>query len=645
MKVLVAEDDRTSRYLLESFLMKWGFEVVVANDGSEAWRELRLTDAPRIAILDWMMPGMEGVEICRKIREHAAESYTYVILITAKGQKEDVLQGLEAGADDYLTKPFDPSQLRARLRAGTRILEANETLRAEIAERKRAEQALMQSEEHYRLLFEASPHPMWLYDSETRAFLAVNDAAVEHYGHSRQEFLAMRVDEIRAPDRPSGILDAIGRIPAAESLQPQKCRHRKKDGTIIDVEIRSHPILLAGKSAELVLADDVTDRKMLEEQFRQAQKMEAVGRLAGGVAHDFNNLLTVINGYSQITLDHLGSTDPLREKIAEIKKAGDRAAGLIRQLLAFSRQQVLAPRVLDLNAVVVGLEKMLRRLIGEDIELVTQAAPALGRVKADAGQIEQVIMNLVVNARDAMSKGGKLVLKTANSELDEDFARQHPPTLPGRYVMLAVSDTGCGMNAETRARIFEPFFTTKEPGKGTGLGLSTVYGIVKQSGGYVWVDSELGQGATFKVYLPRVEESVELTQQAKTGAPLPKGSETVLIVEDDASVRLLARQVLESNGYTVFEASQGEEALLFCKQHNGPINLLLTDAVMPQLSGPELAKQLVPLRPQMKMLFMSAYMDKATVQHDVLDAGMAFLQKPFTPDTLVRKVREVLDGS
>jgi signal transduction histidine kinase len=380
-----------------------------------------------------------------------------------------------------------------------------------------------------------------------------------------------------------------------------------------------------------------------QEQLTQARKMEAVGRLAGGIAHDFNNLLTVMMGRSQLLLRRLGTQDPVRPDIELMEQTADRAADLTRQLLAFSRKQVLQPVMLDLNAVVANLAGMLRRLIGEDIALVTALDQALGLVKADPGQIEQIVMNLVANARDAMSAGGRLTLETANAELDAVYARHHVDVHPGSHVMLAVSDTGVGMTPETQAQIFEPFFTTKGPGLGTGLGLATVYGIVKQSGGHIWVYSEPGRGTAFKIYLPRVEGAVR-PPAARPGLPEPtRGHETILLVEDELAVRDLARDVLCAHGYTVLEAQHGREALLISELHSGPIHLLLTDVVMPEMSGRELANRLAPLRPTMPVIYMSGYTDTAVVHHGVLDPGTTFLQKPFTPDALARKIRQVLD--
>ena len=371
--------------------------------------------------------------------------------------------------------------------------------------------------------------------------------------------------------------------------------------------------------------------------------METIGRLASGLAHDFNNLLTAILGHCDILLRRLSEEDRTRKGIEEIRSAGERAAGLTRQLLAYSRRQVLTPQVIDLNASVTSMIPLLRRLIGEDIELHPTLEPDLGHVEADPSQIEQVIMNLVVNARDSMPRGGSLVVETWNVELDETFAKRHAPTRPGRYVMLAVSDTGSGMDEETRTRIFEPFFTTKQLGKGTGLGLATVYGIVKQSGGYIWVYSEPGMGTTFKIYLPRVDAEISRETASKTSPQPPRGSETVLLVEDDRTVRSLASEMLELNGYTVLQARDGPEALDLVRRHGHPIHLLLTDVVMPQMSGRQLAEGIAAIHPGIRVLYMSGYTDGVIAHHGMLDAGVAYLQKPFTADFLARKVREVLD--
>ncbi len=409
--------------------------------------------------------------------------------------------------------------------------------------------------------------------------------------------------------------------------------------------------LLPVITRELIDSEERRKRKLAEEalrqseeQLRQSQKIEAVGRLAGGVAHDFNNLLTAIIGYSELAFRRMTPDDPIRGNLEEIKKAADRAADLVRQLLSFSRKQVLQPKVLDLNSVVTNMDKMSRRLIGEDIELVTILGSDLGRVKADPGQIEQIIMNLAVNSRDAMPQGGKLTIETSNVELGEGYTRQHVIVMPGNYVLLAVTDTGCGMDRETQSRVFEPFFTTKEQGKGTGLGLSTVYGIVKQSEGYIWVYSEPEQGTAFKIYLPRINEDIETTPAPfKLSVEQAIGTETILVVEDETMVRNLVGDILRRNGYTVLEAHHGGEALRVAIQHSGPIHLMVTDVVMPQMSGRHLVQRMTSIRPAMRVLYMSGYTDNGVVHHGLLNPGTAFLQKPFTPDALARKVREMLD--
>ena len=385
------------------------------------------------------------------------------------------------------------------------------------------------------------------------------------------------------------------------------------------------------------------EREALQEQLRQSQKLEAVGGLAGGIAHDFNNLLTVIKGYSQISLVGLNEKDPLAENLREISAAVDRASDLTRQLLAFSRKQILEPKVLDPNKVIRGTEKMLRRMIGEDIELLIHLEEDLGRIKADPGQMEQVIFNLAVNARDAMPSGGKLILETDDDYLDEEYAKNHIGVEPGHYVRLCVSDTGCGMEPEVRNRVFEPFFTTKEKGKGTGLGLSTVYGIVKQSGGNIWLYSEVGRGTTFRIYFPRVDEPADHLEEKRYMEAIPRGSETVLVVEDEDMVRRLAVQVLRKQGYKVLEAPNSGEAFLVCEQHQDPIHLILTDVVMPRMSGPEFIERMRQIRQDFNTLYMSGYTDQAVVHHGVTRGDMEFIQKPFTYEMLSRKVREVLD--
>jgi two-component system cell cycle sensor histidine kinase/response regulator CckA len=522
------------------------------------------------------------------------------------------------------------------------------TVAQDVTARIEAELRLQESEEQYRLLFDSNPYPMAVFDQETFAFLAVNDASVRHYGYSREEYLTMTVKDIRLPEAVKALApDLEGSSTARDQASPPPfvTKHRKKDGSVIEVEVAASPLVFRGRPAWLALVSDVTEKRSLEAQLLQAQKMESIGRLAGGVAHDFNNLLGIITGYGGLLRQRVSKDPRLAKYVEDIVKAAERAAGLTHQLLAFSRKQVLQPRILDLNAVVGETEKMLRRLIGEDIQLVTVYDDHLGTVTADPGQVNQVLMNLAVNARDAMPRGGRLMIETGNADLDRTYASHHAEVEPGRYVMLAVSDTGHGMSPEIQARVFEPFFTTKEAGKGTGLGLATVHGIVKQSGGHIWVYSEPGQGTTFKIYLPRADAPHAQEEVAPPmEGPSPRGAETILLVEDEASLRGLVRECLEAAGYTVLEARHGVEALEISDRHPGPVHLLVTDVVMPLMSARELVEAARASRPEIRVLYMSGYTDDAVVLTGVLAANIPFLQKPFTDLMLARRVREVLDA-
>ena len=642
-------------------------------------------------------------------------------------------------------------------------------LRQQTEELTRSQQVLQESEERYRLLFERHPHPMWVYDLETLAFLAVNNAAIQQYGYSREEFLAMTLKDIRPPEDIPALIEQIKHVSKGYGTYGL-WRHRKKNGTIIDVDITSHTVTFGSRPAELILPQDVTDRKraeeatraseqrfqvfmdnspavafmkdedgkylyvnepfarcfgkpqaewlgkydadvwpddiakrlrandmtvlagervveleemvptpdgkphfwlvfkfpfhepsgkrvlagmaidttdrkQLENQLRQAQKMEAIGQLAGGVAHDFNNLLTVISGYSELLQHHLSADETLRKHAEQIKSAGDRASALTRQLLAFSRQQVLRTVVLDLNSAVTDLLQMLPRLIGEHIELKTVLDPKPTFVKTDPGQLEQVLLNLAINARDAMPGGGTLTIETANVTLNEAACHRLGTIAPGDYVRLTVRDTGCGMDMVTQTRIFEPFFTTKDVGKGTGLGLATVYGIVTQSHGAISVNSAPGRGASFAIYFPASPVEEEPSKEGEIHSTPQPGWETVLVVEDQQSVRGFVRNLLMLNGYRVLEAADGAEAMRICRQHPGEIQLVVTDLVMPGMSGRELAERIAKEQPDVKVLYMSGYTDDSVVHTGVAQAGMAFLQKPFSPTTFTHKVREVLDGT
>jgi PAS domain S-box-containing protein len=509
----------------------------------------------------------------------------------------------------------------------------------------RIRRQLVEREELFRLISENAADMIALVDSGGHR-LYNSPAYAKILGYTVEELQNTPPTEQVHPDDRKLIEEAAQDAFRGGVGRRIEYRMRHKDGTWRVLESTASPVVnAAGEVEKLVIVNrDITARKRLEEQFRQAQKMEAVGQLSGGIAHDFNNLLGVIIGYGEILQEGLPSEHPLRHSADEILSAGRRAASLTRQLLAFSRQQVLDPRVLVLNTVVSDMESMLRRLIGENIDLTSSLDPELGAIKADPGQLEQVIMNLAVNARDAMPQGGKLIIETANTEMDESFVKRYPyPVQPGPYVRLTVSDTGCGMDAKTRARIFEPFFTTKEKGQGTGLGLSMVYGVVKQSDGYIDVYSEPGMGTTFKIYLPRVDEAVAPGKAEPVSSTALRGTGTVLLVEDEGALRALTRSLLEMSGYTVLEAKSSAEALDVSQQHSGPIDLLLTDVVMPGISGRLLADQLIQLRPEIAVVYMSGYTGQTVGAHGILDPGSLFLQKPFTRDALAKRIREALD--
>ncbi len=523
------------------------------------------------------------------------------------------------------------------------------TVSRDISDRYRAEKFREEAESKYRTLVEQVAAISYIAELGVEGqWLYVSPQVEMMFGISVDDWLAgsrQWMRHVHPEDHP--VVEAAEEASKRGERFQAEYRVIRQDGRVIWVNDTA--VVVPGSDSHPLMEGiivDITERKQFEAQLQQARRMEAVGRLAGGIAHDFNNLLTIIKGYTELALMRAKGLPELRADVERIEDASERASGLVRQLLAFSRRQVLQPKVLDLNSIVIGLDKLLRRLMDEDIEMLTVADQPVGAIKADPGQIEQVIMNLVVNARDAMPDGGRLIVETANVELGASYARDHATVRPGRYVMLAVSDTGTGMSAETVAHIFEPFYTTKESGRGTGLGLSTVYGIVKQSGGYVWVYSELGRGTTFKVYLPRVDEAVEALPVAK---PTPQervkmGTETVLLVEDEPDLRELTRTVLASKGYTVVEARNAEEAERLVESNGAKIHLLLTDVIMPGISGRELAKRILARQPSMRVLYMSGYTYNVIAQGGTLERGVSFLQKPFTPSALVEKVRDVLDA-
>ncbi len=637
ISILAINDEPGQLKIMCAHLRQAGYQIFTAHDGHEGF-EVTKREHPHLVISDVAMPKTSGIELSRLIRADPELSATPILLVSAlRKDTASVVEGLQAGADDYLEAPYDPIHLIAKA--------------ARLVERGRYEAALRESEERYRHLIELSPNGILLDTQGQISFVNTDGAEFLGAGHPEQLLGRPTLDIVHPDDREitGEMIRQVREEGRTVPLIEEKLL--RLDGAVIEAEVMAAPFTSEGKPAVQVVFRDVTARKRAEEalreseeQLRLSQRLEAIGRLASGIAHDFNNLLTVIGGYSELLLHQLDQNNPMSQIVEEIRKAGDHAASLTRQLLAFSRKQVLQPKVLDLNSVVTEMEMMLRRLIGEDIELITVLSPNAARINADPGQIEQVLMNLVVNARDAMPQGGKLIIRTDNVELTEGYASQHIAVRPGRYVMLAVSDTGTGIDAETQKRIFEPFFTTKKIGKGTGLGLSTVYGIIKQSGGNIWVYSEVGRGTTFKIYLPLVDEEAESIQPRATDATPPRGTETVLLVEDEEMVRRMTRGMLEMNGYTVIEAANGEEALAVCERHHGPFHLLLTDVVMPQMSGRELAQAIATLHPEMRVLYMSGYTDDAILHHGALDPGTVLLEKPFTSSALARKVREVLDS-
>ena len=581
-----------------------------------------------VVLLDLGLPDSEGIETF--LRTHREAPGEPIIVISGRDDESLALEAVRSGAQDYLVKGRIEGPLLARV------------IRYAI-ERKVAEQALSDSAARWRAIMDNVGDGISVLNAEG-VVLEVNRSLSAMLGLPPDRVVGRHIQEFAAPGQEAmntaQFVEAVQRG-GGHVLGTQLVR---SDGKTAVVDFSISLFDLHGQRLVLSIGRDVTQQQSLEQQLRQAQKMEAVGRLAGGVAHDFNNLLTAIFGYADLMADELPQEGRVRQDLEEIRKAAVQAASLTRQLLAFSRQQVLQPVVLDLNALLQDMEKMLGRLIGEDVELRLKLSPEVGHVRADPGQLQQVIMNLVVNARDAMPKGGVLMLETANVELTAQMAELNQSVVPGPYVMLAVSDTGIGMDAKTRAHIFEPFFTTKEKGRGTGLGLSTVYGIVQQSEGYIWVYSEPGAGTTFKIYLPRVDAPLEGLGMAREGATLLTGTETILIAEDDATLRPLVKGLLERQGYRVLEAANTDEALAIAIDHVSPIHLLITDVVMPGASGRELARRLAHLRPEIRVLYVSGYTDDAIVHHGMLEPGLSFLQKPFTPSALARKVREVLDA-
>jgi two-component system cell cycle sensor histidine kinase/response regulator CckA len=625
-RILVLDDDPGMCETIGDVLERRGHVVQIATRARDGL-DLAAANPIEAAIVDINLPDMSGFDVLQGIRKVLPT--TEIILITGHASLATAIQAINGLAFAYLVKPFEMSHLLMTVE--------------QAVQKQRLSQALLDSEERYRFVTENIADAVFLLELDGRITLG-NGRAEMITGYTQAELVGRSMFSL-LPE--AGAREAQARLSAGRAgtdVSPFfEAEAVRKDGTRILVEVHVTSVMKDGVPvARLGVARDITERRNLEDQLRQAQKMEGIGRLAAGVAHDFNNLLTAIGGRCYLVLNALTSENPIRQEIEIIQGAAERAAKLTHQLLAFSRKQILELRVLDLNVIVTGIEPLLRRMIREDIEIATALDPAAGHVKADAGQIEQVLLNLGVNASDAMPRGGRLTMTTGNVTLDEGYARTHAEVEPGPYVMLSVSDSGHGMTPEVQARIFEPFFTTKEVGKGTGLGLATVYGIAKQSGGHITVYSELDHGTVFKLYLPKVEEASGIAEPDRLPQIARRGTETVLLVEDDEPVRTLAREVLSIQGYTVLDATSPGEALRLAAAYPETIHLLLTDVVMPQMNGRQVADHLLAARPGLKVLFMSGYTDAAIVQHGVLEPGTQFLQKPFTPDRLGRKVREAL---
>jgi len=639
LRVLFVEDREKDVELLVLELRRGGYDLAQERvDTPEAFGAALERQEWDIILCDYRMPRFDAPAALALAKEKKVD-LPFIVVSGTVGE-ETAVEALRAGAHDFMAK----DKLSRLLPAIDR--ELREAFGR--AERKRAESALLEKEAQYRQIVESVRAAVWRADARTLQFTFVSPEAEKILGYPTRMWLedpSFWSDHIHPDDR--AWATALCRRNTEEKRDHQfEYRMVAADGHAVWLQDLVRVVVEGDEVRELMgIMIDVTERRQLEDQLRQSQKMEAVGQLAGGVAHDFNNLLGVITGYSELALREIDPEHRARRRVEEIRKAAERAAALTRQLLAFSRKQILQPRVLAVNAVVTDVEKMLRRLIGEDIQLVTVFSEGLGTVKADPGQIEQVIVNLAVNARDAMPGGGKLVIETANTDLDEGYVRAHADARPGRHVVLSVSDTGHGMDAGTLARAFEPFFTTKGPDKGTGLGLSTVYGIVKQSGGHVTAYSEPGHGTSFKVYLPRVDEPMEPRPgQGAVSEALSRGTETILLAEDEESLRLMFRELLEGAGYVVLEEASPEAAVAASDSHAGPIHLLMTDVVMPRMGGQELARRLLATRPQLRVLYVSGYSFEGIGHHGLIDAGANYLEKPFTSEALLRTVRRILDA-
>jgi PAS domain S-box-containing protein len=631
LRVLILEDCEADAKLMVRELCQAGFDLTWQRVQTESDFLAQLDLAPEVILSDFSMPQLDALCALRVLHQRGPDIPFLIVSGTISG--EVAVATMQEGADDYLLK----DRLERLGPAVRNALEKHRLCRAE-------HQAVLQMRLQATAMA-AVANAIVITDRQG-TILSVNPAFTTITGYTEGEVLGRNPRILKSGRQDEAFYRTLWQTILAGTVWRGELVNRRKDGSLYDEEQTITPV--RNDRNEIThfvgIKQDITERKRLEEQYRQAQKMEAIGQLAGGVAHDFNNLLSIINGYGELLLSQLPAGKPTRDLVRQILAAGNRAATLTRQLLALSRKTLVVPKVLDLKAVVADLEKMLHRVIREDVRLVVVSDPEVAAVKADPGQIEQVLMNLVVNAHDAMPQGGQLTIEVRNTEQDESYARNYLDARPGPHVLLAVSDTGCGMDQATMARIFEPFFSTKGE-RGTGLGLATVHGIIKQSGGHVTVHSEVGQGSTFKVYLPRVEEKPSSGKSHPGIAVVQRGCETVLLVEDEDGVRTLARHILERCGYTVLEACDGAEAVWSAGQHQGRIDLLLTDVVMPGMSGRQVAEHLAARHPETRVLFLSGYTDDAVVRHGIIEGEAAFLQKPFNPASLTAKVREVLDGT
>lgn len=604
---------------------------------------------PDLILLDIMMPGMDGYEVAGRIKADLTTKNIPIIIVTALDDRDAMLLGLRAGAEDFLTKPVDRAELRVRVRNLLRLKaygdyydKYSQKLEGEVGSRTAD---LVESLRLYRSTFEAAPVGIVHVGLDGR-WLRVNQRLCDLLGYSREELLSVAIQERVQGEEVDSEASwfrqmAVGPLdrPVADEKQ-----YRRRDGTFVHVRVNTSVHRDAENQSRFFISviEDVTEQRLLEAQVQQAGKMDAIGRLASGVAHDFNNLLTVILGFSAIVNEDVAIAEKHGRDLGEIIKAAERAMGLTKQLLAFSREQVLHTAPLDANGLITDMTGMLRTLIGENITITLSLAPDLPLALADRGQLEQVVMNLVVNARDAMPDGGRVTIETADIELSSASILKQE-VMPGHYVMLAITDTGSGMTKETQRRLFEPFFTTKGTGKSTGLGLSTTYGIVKQSKGHIWVDSEPGLGSTFKVYLPRADRDAPLQSVSPLVAAVKPASETILLVEDDAGVRQLSKRILERAGYRVLEASNGDDAERLFAEHADAIDLLVTDMIMPGCGGPELLNRLRVQAPALRALYMSLYTEQSAVDQTGIDRGLPFVQKPFTATEFLRQVRGALD--